>query len=182
MIQQYPKSAGDAYAEQGALERDQHNYPDAIKDLTEAIRLSPQNALAYSRRGYVYLQTGQFKDALVDLDMALQLDPNDIDYLNRAIAYSAAGKLTEALTELTTLVERDPTNSSALYQRGLVYRDLMKYSDAVADLRAAQAREPDDANTLAVLAVLLACAPDADDSNIEEAIRIRTGESGLDAI
>jgi tetratricopeptide (TPR) repeat protein len=177
VIDNYPKWSAEAYAERGAVERDQHDYQAAIKDLTESIRLNESNPLAYSRRGYVYLQTGQFREALTDLDRAIELEPNDVDYLNRAIAYSAAGKLNEAVDELNSLLERDPQNTSATYQRGLAYRDRMDYADAITDMRSVLEQEPHEANSQAVLAMLLACRPDADKDDLPEALRLATSAS-----
>jgi len=172
VIRDYPQHAATAYCERAASHRDRKDYVKAIEDLNEAIRLSPEFGLAYSRRGFAHLQTQQFTNALADLDKSLDIEQDDIDYLNRAIVYSATGKLREALAELDGLIERDAGNSAAMYQRGLVYRDMADYASAVRDLRGALSLEPENADAKAVLAMLLACAPEADSADLEEALRL----------
>jgi tetratricopeptide (TPR) repeat protein len=50
---------------------------EAIKDLTESIRLDPNYVYAYSRRGSAYRQLGQKDQAREDLEKALSIDPDD---------------------------------------------------------------------------------------------------------
>jgi serine/threonine protein kinase/Flp pilus assembly protein TadD len=169
VIEQFPDRAADAYAERGACARDQGRLSQAAADLSEAIRLAPGKPLAYSRRGYLYLKTNQFDAALADLNEAIRLEPNDLDYLNRGIVYSVTGKSAEALAELTALIQRDSSNRDAFYQRALVHRDCGKYKEAIADFRAALAIEPNDADSLALLATLLACGPEATELTAIEA-------------
>jgi len=52
-------------------------YDQAIKNYTEAIRLDPKIALAYSSRGTVYLQLGKKELAIQDFEKALSIDPDD---------------------------------------------------------------------------------------------------------
>ena len=51
-------------------------YPQAIADAAEAIRLDPNDAIAFNNRGTAYLRTGRYAEALADLTKARQLDPN----------------------------------------------------------------------------------------------------------
>jgi tetratricopeptide (TPR) repeat protein len=62
-----------------ALKRENWEYDMAISDFTEAIRLNPNDAMAYFRRGFVYtkkdLETNEEK-AIADLTEAIRIDPN----------------------------------------------------------------------------------------------------------
>ncbi|MEQ1604389.1 MAG: tetratricopeptide repeat protein [Pyrinomonadaceae bacterium] len=58
-----------------------------ILDLSEAIRLNPSSAAAYSGRGQIYAEKNDHKKALPDLDRAIQL--NSSDY----VAYFTRGKI-----------------------------------------------------------------------------------------
>ena len=72
-------------------------YEDAIKALTEAIRLNPEDPDLYNIRGLSYAALGQHDQAIQDYDEAIRLDPKDADfYSNRGLAYAALGKSTEA--------------------------------------------------------------------------------------
>jgi tetratricopeptide (TPR) repeat protein len=47
-----------------------------INNCTEVIKLEPDNAEAYMERGNAYSRIGQNEDAIKDLKMALNIDPN----------------------------------------------------------------------------------------------------------
>ena len=59
---------------QGVTAVDQAKWDDAITALTEAIRLDPKSAAAYSTRGLAYTMKDNFEAALADLDAALKLE------------------------------------------------------------------------------------------------------------
>ena len=63
-------------AKRGEVYRMQGQYDNAIRDLTEAIRLDPYYSFAYGCRGEAYAQQGKNKQAIQDLEKALSLDPN----------------------------------------------------------------------------------------------------------
>lgn len=52
------------------------DYDTALTYLTHALELDTQNAVLYSRRGYVNYHLDQLQEALIDLDIALELNPN----------------------------------------------------------------------------------------------------------
>ena len=56
-----------------------------IRDMDEIINLDPENALAYTIRGSVYCQKGNYDLAIADLDKAIRLDSED------AVAYTRQG-------------------------------------------------------------------------------------------
>jgi tetratricopeptide (TPR) repeat protein len=49
----------------------------AIDDYTQAIRLDPDNAAAYSNRGNAYYGKGDYQRTRADWEQALRLDPNN---------------------------------------------------------------------------------------------------------
>ena len=62
-------------------------YPAAILDYDEAIRLDPNDALAYYNRGYDKGELRRYAAAIADYDEAIRLDPNDAHaYFNRGYA------------------------------------------------------------------------------------------------
>jgi tetratricopeptide (TPR) repeat protein len=70
----------------------QGKYKDAVVELTEAIRLDPNLALAYNARGFVYYLLHDYKQALTDLDAAIKLNPKYRNaYQNRALTRRVAG-------------------------------------------------------------------------------------------
>jgi tetratricopeptide (TPR) repeat protein len=64
------------------------NHQQAIKDYSEAIRLSPNNAWAYNNRCWSYGQLRRAEEALQDCDTALRLLPDRPEILDsRALAH-----------------------------------------------------------------------------------------------
>jgi tetratricopeptide (TPR) repeat protein len=59
------------------------------------------------------------------------------DYMLRAASYCAQSNYQEALRDLTEAIRLTPNNSSALYQRGHVFKALSRYKEANADWQAA---------------------------------------------
>jgi tetratricopeptide (TPR) repeat protein len=55
----------------------QKNYDGAIREFTEAIRLDPKNAEAYSQRGLVYDTKHDYERAAADYEAALRIDPDN---------------------------------------------------------------------------------------------------------
>ena len=63
----------------------------------------PNISAAVGNRGLIYSRTGQYKKALLELDLAIKLNPpNPINYINRAIAYQKLGRIAEAREDLQT--------------------------------------------------------------------------------
>ena len=99
----------------GQLER-------AIEELDEAIRLDPQDAGAYHKRGIAYHQLGQYKQAIQELDEAIRLDPQESEkYRDRAVVHRALGELQKAVEDFGEAIRLGPQNAKAHAGRALVY-------------------------------------------------------------
>ena len=78
-------SPGNAYYVKG-------EYDAAIKDYSEAIRLKPDYAKAYTNRGIAYGKKGEYDEAINDFSEVIRLKPDDASgYTNRGIAYKKQG-------------------------------------------------------------------------------------------
>ena len=69
----------------------------AIENYSEAIQLNPNYFEAYLRRAYVFIQTGQYKAAVDDLNRALKISPSNTD-------------VKSALEELLTRLKSNQSN------------------------------------------------------------------------
>ena len=84
--------------------------------------------------GVTLINEGQYEQAVIELDMAIEIDPNSADaYLNRGIAYFYLGKYDTAITDLTKAIELDPNNATAYNYRAGCYSYKRKYDIALND-------------------------------------------------
>ncbi len=117
----------------------------AIAYLTEAIRLNPRDAGAYSFRGFVWQQREQFDKAIADFSEAIRLNPQGPDAFNacyrRASAWASKQEIDEAIADLTKAIALDggrspfgvPLVAAAYSARGGLWNDEGEYDRAVAD-------------------------------------------------
>ena len=128
------------------------DYISAVADYSDAIRLSPQTGLYYARRGAAHGARGDFARALNDYDQAIKLAPGEANYLReRADIYiaradsSAASRtddLNRAKADLDGILRSKDVMPADIEKRGLVFEKLGNRTDALADFRAALARDP----------------------------------------
>ena len=67
----------DGFFTRAVLFANARHYQEAESDLTEAIRLSPDDAEFYLERAVVRIRLGQVSEAIRDAEQALRLDPRD---------------------------------------------------------------------------------------------------------
>ena len=154
-----PVEKGDGYLAQGEHQR-------AIEQYGEAIRLDPQDAVAYNQRGVAYVGLGQPERALQDFDEAIRLNPRHACWpspscdwpsgpsrslwkggperlasfhSNRGLAYNELGRRELALQDFDEAIRLDPQLAQAYHGRGLVYRAIGQVAEGDRDI--AKARE-----------------------------------------
>jgi len=67
---------------------------------TEAIRLNPNDAVAYYNRGMAHNNKGDYNQAIADFSQAIRLNPNDAaTYYNRGNAYNNKGYYDQAVAD-----------------------------------------------------------------------------------
>jgi serine/threonine protein kinase len=77
----------EPWVEKAKIEVKLGEYPQAIEDLTEALQLKPDDAVALNLRGYARYNRNQLTEAISDFDQAIALRPDDPEpYLNRGNA------------------------------------------------------------------------------------------------
>jgi len=84
----------------------------AIADLTEAIRLNPNDVKAYRYRSEAHSRKNEFDHVIADLTVVIQLTPGDaIAYYNRGSAYFEKNDFEHAIADLETVVKLEPNNA-----------------------------------------------------------------------
>jgi len=81
-----------------------------MQDYDEAIRLDPQNALAYFNRGNAYGAAGQYQQAIQDFDEAIRLNPKYAEaYYSRGLTYQKLGNYERANQDIDKAIDLDPS-------------------------------------------------------------------------
>jgi tetratricopeptide (TPR) repeat protein len=95
---------------------------DVLKDLDRAVRLNPNDAMAYFNRGKVHSDRGDIERAMADFDQALRLKPELVEvYCARGDIYYKKGRYKLALGDYNRAVKLDPDEAAAYRGRGDVY-------------------------------------------------------------
>jgi tetratricopeptide (TPR) repeat protein len=103
-------SARDYYT-RGLTRYLENDVEEAIADFTQAIRLDPQFAHAYVRRGVAY---GNTPEALADFTEAIRLDPEYIQaYYNRGFLRAAVGDYPGAIADFRRVLQLRPDHPQA---------------------------------------------------------------------
>lgn len=112
---------GAALAARGALLALGGNYPAALRDLNEALRLQPRNPEALNSRCFARAAGGgDLKAALGDCNAALQVRPRDPDALDsRALVNMKSGQFADAVRDYDAALALKPKTASSLYGRGI---------------------------------------------------------------
>ena len=93
------------------------DFQGAIEDLSEAIRLDPQNSRCYGLRGTAYYEMGRYEKAIEDDSKAIDLHSDPTYLYNRSESFYKTGKDDEALSDLSHALE--------LARKMPIYHDLI---------------------------------------------------------
>jgi tetratricopeptide (TPR) repeat protein len=92
----------------------QQQYPEAIADFSEALKLKPDDAGVYERRAYVEMKTNDYDKALADYSEAIRLKPNEVRYyLFRSYIYETKDDIKSSMADTDRALKLDPNNEEA---------------------------------------------------------------------
>ena len=96
-------------------------------------------------KGIRLVHKGQFKNALLKLNKAIELNPKNIRaYHTRASIYSALGKCEEAIADYTTMLKYNSNDDKVYRYRGYLYLLLEEDNLAIEDFSNATTIRPTD--------------------------------------
>jgi hypothetical protein len=99
-----------------------------------ALEVTHDNSVAYDCRGSAYVIIHNYKEALMDYDRAIRINPKLASaYNNRGLAYGALGRQTEAIADYSMAIQINPEQASTYNDRGNAYIDLGNYEQAIMD-------------------------------------------------
>lgn len=119
-----------------------HEPDAALDDYGEAIRLDPENFIAYALRSELYGEAGKDDLALKDLNRVIELKPRADYFNNRGTYFRKLGQLDRAIEDFDRSVALDPKYHVAYWNRGLAYQDKGDKERAAADYRQALLMNP----------------------------------------
>lgn len=122
-----------------ALARSKNDLDGKIADYSEAIRLNPGYAAAYTNLGNAHRAQGDLEAAIADSNEAIRLNPNDAFVHNNLGAVRfAQGDLDAAITNYSEAIHLNPkfaeaynNRGTALYNRGDLDAAITDYSEAI---------------------------------------------------
>ena len=125
-IPNYRRIASEAYRKD--------DYPKAIANYEEAIRLDPDNVLLYYRRGNANLGQEQYGEAIDDYSEAIRLNSDFSDaYYWRGRVKHLLERYDEAIEDYSEAIRLNSDFSDAYHWRGRVKHLLERYDEAIED-------------------------------------------------
>ncbi|MDO8687546.1 MAG: tetratricopeptide repeat protein [Dehalococcoidales bacterium] len=111
---------------------------EAVREFDDAIRLNPQSAEAYYKRGLFYQNQDYAERAIEDFDKAIRIDPQfNKAYGNRAYAYLNQRQYALAIADCTRAINLNPSDAVACLNRGVAYKLQGDRNKAIADFEKA---------------------------------------------
>jgi len=108
-----PEVHGSFHLTQGRQLVSQGRYPEAIRELQEAVSLIPESSECYLLLGQAYELSGKHLKALQEFQTSLQLDNNAATHLWLAHTYQSLKRPAEALEEAETALNMNPGDKNA---------------------------------------------------------------------
>ncbi|NDJ23129.1 tetratricopeptide repeat protein [Nostoc sp. B(2019)] len=119
------------------------DYPEAIKNFSQAIELQKGFAVAYGDRCLAYLQLQDYHQAIADCTQAINFAPNNFEaYLNRGLAHYRQRNYLAAIADYNQAIALKADDFRAYYNRGVALAGEGNYSEAIVDYNRALTQIP----------------------------------------
>src|SRR5712692_4149493 len=99
----------------------QQNFPMALEDLNEALKIMPNDAEAHERRAYVEMQVRDYDKALADYSEAIKERPNEVRYLlMRSYIFEVKGDFKNSMADTEKVLQIEKKNREALSRKARI--------------------------------------------------------------
>lgn len=130
------RTRGDSYLNTGEID-------NALADLSEAIRIDPRSAMAFSCRGDAWYEKNEIERAMEDFSKAVQLDPDLADAFNgHANCLVRKREFARAIQDYSAAIRIRPKDGALYYNRGLAFTQKADWRNAINDFTAAITHNP----------------------------------------
>jgi tetratricopeptide (TPR) repeat protein len=119
------------------------DFDRGIADLSESLRLDPQDAASLAHRGSAWREKKDFERAIADYSEAILVDPKETFAWNRrGVVYLMLGDYRAAIADFNSAIKIWPEDSNSLFGRGLARRMMGDQAGGEADMAAATKAYP----------------------------------------
>jgi tetratricopeptide (TPR) repeat protein len=131
-------------------------WKEAHEDADQAIGLAPKYARAYATKAALFVEQGEYAQAVAALDRALALDPKLTEtYYNRGAIRAELGQIDAAIADYDKAIELQPSYWYAYRNRGSAHTHKNDPEAAVRDYTKALELRPLDVETRMLRAVVV---------------------------
>jgi tetratricopeptide (TPR) repeat protein len=119
------------------------DYPAALEDFQQALRLNPDFTEAYICRSIIHYYQGNHQGAIADCDQVLRINPRNVDaYNNRGLNRCALKDYKGAIADFNQVLEIEPNHAKAYLNRGYSHLQLDDNWSAIQDFDKAMRIDP----------------------------------------
>ncbi|MFA5180371.1 MAG: tetratricopeptide repeat protein [Syntrophales bacterium] len=116
-----PNMSAEEWLKRGYVYEGMGNSRAAVKAYTQAIRINPEYADAYSNRGISYTELEEFRSAIRDFNRAIQLNSGEAKYyFNRGIVYGKCEEYRLAMVDFDKAISINRQYAAAYFWLGII--------------------------------------------------------------
>jgi len=122
-------------------------FPEAIDQYEQALKINPQGLLAHNNLGEALARVNRVPEAIAQFEAALKANPDDAEaHCNLGVAWAKSGRTSEAIEQFKTAEKIQPENVETLYNLGIALLEIHQPAEAVKRFEQILKTNPDDAD------------------------------------
>jgi len=110
----YLPNLGTALQQRAAARVSESQFPEALADLNDALKIQPRQARIYETRAYVEMKLNDLDAAQADYSAAIKLEPDELRYYQlRSYIREVKGDYKGSMADTEKILSRDQNNAEA---------------------------------------------------------------------